>query len=111
MPLSPDIAEKVLAACRQNAGEIAAGLSRALESPVEIEAERIETFQYTAPAPEWSGPGLVLVFNIGGEAAVALLAASSGLVPPWASAPDAAGQTKLDALAQELGKSLFPLDQ
>ena len=108
MPLTPDIAEQVLAACRQNASEIAAVISRAFALPLEISPDKIETFNYTGPPPEWSGPGLAFVFKVGDEAAVLLLAASSGLVPDWTQSPVPADQIKLTALAEELGKALLP---
>lgn len=110
MPLTPDLAEQVLAACRQNAAEAAAALSRAFDSTIEIDAERIETFNYTGPAPEWNGPGMVLIFKTGGEAAIALLAASSGLLPQWIHSLDSPEQGKLATLAQELGKALLPAE-
>lgn len=78
---------------------------------MEIDAKRIETFNYTAPPLEWNGPGLVLVFKLGSEAAVAVLAASSGLLPDWIDALDDTGQSKLATLAQELGTALLPAEQ
>jgi flagellar motor switch/type III secretory pathway protein FliN len=110
MPLTPDLVEQVLATCRQNAGEAAAALSRTFDLPLEIAAERIGSFDYTGPAPEWDGPGLILVFKHGQEAALVLLAASSGFVPDWTNAPDATGRSKLATLAQELGAILLPAE-
>jgi len=116
MPLTPDLAEQVLAACRRNVAAAAAALSQAFDATIEIDPERIEMFEYAGPAPEWNGPGLVLIFSSGEEAAVVLLAASSGLLPEWIGAPgspqqrQSPQQSQLATLAQELGKVLFPAE-
>lgn len=108
MPLTPDLVEQVLAVCRQNARETAAALSRGLDAALEIEAERIEAFSYTGPPPEWSGPGLILVLKVGDDAALVVLAASSGVLPEWTRSPGDAERDKLSTLAQELGGTLLP---
>jgi flagellar motor switch protein FliN len=110
MLLTPDLAQQVLAACRKNAAEAAAALSRAFEAPVEIDSERIETFNYAGSDPDWNGPGLILIFRSEGKAAVASLAASSGLLPAWARSPDASGLSKLATLAHELCDALLPAE-
>jgi flagellar motor switch/type III secretory pathway protein FliN len=110
MLFSPDISERVLAACRQNTAEAAAALSRALGGEYVIEPEKIEAFRYAGPPPEWTGPGLVLVLKARDSAALVVIAASSGLVPDWAFKPDATAQSKLATLAQELSLTLLPED-
>lgn len=108
MPFSPTIAEFVLAACREGSAETAEALSRGLGGAFTVDAEKIESFQYAGPPPEWNGPGLVLVLQVDETAALVLIAESSGLVPEWAHRPDATGQSKLNTLAQELGMTLLP---
>jgi flagellar motor switch protein FliN/FliY len=57
-----------------------------------------------------SGPGL-LVIIAGASGGVALvLPESCGALPAWYAAPDPTGQSKLGALAQELGMLLLPAD-
>ena len=111
MPLSPDIAPQVIVSCRENAGQIAAALSQAFELPLELDSQRLESFVHQAPSPDWDGPGLIVALQVGGEAAVAVLAASSGFLPDGLSNPDAPGAARLATLADQLAKTLLPADQ
>ena len=111
MPLTPNIASGIVATCRENAGQIAAALSQAFELPIEIDPQRVEPFAYKDPPAEWNGPGLIVALRVGSEAALALLAASSGLLPDWIGSPDAAGAAKLTMLADQLAKCLLPSEE
>jgi flagellar motor switch/type III secretory pathway protein FliN len=111
MPLTPDIAPQVVVSCRENAGQIAAALSQAFDQKVEVDAPRIEAVAYQDQLPEWNGPGLIVALQVGNEAALVLLAASSGLLPDWIESPDVAGAARLTMLADQLAKSVLPADQ
>ncbi len=106
--IGPEIAPAVLAACEVNALEIGASFSRAFDFPLLATVGKPQNCG-SEPLPEdCVGPGLVMLFSLGEQSAVALLAESSAMLPAWYSHPDATGKSKLDTLAQELGSLLFP---
>lgn len=106
--LAAALLDEVLAACQANAAEAAAALGRAWGGSFDVSAEAAETY-----APEiWpaGGPpaGLAIVLHVGSTAAVLCVPEATGLLPEWYAAPDATGESKLGALAQELGMLLLP---
>ncbi len=103
----PQIIDSVLAACQAGAGEIASGLSRTLDVAIEVTAAEASTF---AVAAEQLGdaPGLLVILNCGGQAAIVALSQTCGLLPDWCAAPDSTGKSKLTTLAQELGMLVLP---
>jgi flagellar motor switch/type III secretory pathway protein FliN len=111
MPLSPNIAPQVTQRLRENAVQIAAALSQAFESPIEVDPLRIEPCDDKDASPEWNGPGLLVVLHVGDEAMLVLLAASSGLLPETLHGDDPANDAKLQTLAEELAKLLLPPEQ
>ncbi|MEX2187408.1 MAG: FliM/FliN family flagellar motor switch protein [Pirellulales bacterium] len=106
--LTPDIATDVLAACRQNAGEIAEALSRVLDATATVQVGENATFEQDAVPADWSGSGLLIAMVVEGESAVAILGEGSGLLPEWYKNPDPTGESRLMTLAQEFGMLLLP---
>ncbi len=106
--LTPDIAADVLAACRENAGEIAEALSRILDAKATVEVGEAATYEQDAIPADWNGPGLLIAMIVEGESAIALLCEGSGLLPEWYKNPDATGESRLMTLAQEFGMLLLP---
>jgi flagellar motor switch/type III secretory pathway protein FliN len=111
MPLSPDIATQVVATCRENAGSIATALSHAFELPIEVDPKRIEAVDYNEGSPEWNGAGLIVALDVGGEAALALLAASCAFLPDALQATGPESEAKLQSLAADVAKLLLPAEQ
>lgn len=111
MPLSPDIATQVVATCRENAGSIATALSQAFGSPIDVNPQQIQASDGKDAQADWDEPGLVVVLRVGGEAALAVLAASSGLLPEASLADNAENEAKLQTLAAELAKLVLPAEQ
>ncbi len=105
---TPQIAPEVLAACAAGAGEASAALARTFDAPITLAVGASGALDVAAPPPEWNGPGLAVVLNVGTAGALLLLPESSGLLPEWYAAPDATGKSKLTTLAQELGMLLLP---
>jgi flagellar motor switch/type III secretory pathway protein FliN len=60
------------------------------------------------PGGELDGPGLMVLLNLEGSAALLTLPEVSGLLPDWYDQPDAAGQKILATLAKELGAMVLP---
>lgn len=103
--------ESVTAACVANAGEASAALSRCLGGEFVLSVGEGLDFRADMPPLDLRGPGLALVFQLDGGAALLLLPESSGLLPDWYAAPDPTGKSKLATLAQEFGMLLLPEDQ
>ncbi len=108
MTLLPENVDEVLAAARENVGQISAALSQALGEEVEVLPEQMEPFAYTVPPPEWNGPGLLLAMVAGESAVVAVLASSSGLIPESLKVPSEETAAKLAQLTQQISAALFP---
>lgn len=107
--LTPEIAGDVVAACRGSADEIVAALTRAFDDQfVGVTIEEPAIYDHAAPPAGFDGAGLAVIFECGGEAAVAVIPESSGLVPAWYRQPDATGKSRLSTLAQELSMLLLP---
>ncbi|MEQ8848460.1 FliM/FliN family flagellar motor C-terminal domain-containing protein [Botrimarina sp.] len=103
--LTPEIADQVVAACSQNAQELAEAFSRALGGEFALQVDE-QAAPVAAQTP--AGGGLVVALAIGESGALAILPEASGLVPEWVRSPDETGRSKLGALAQELGMLLLP---
>ena len=102
--LTPEIAEKVLAACTANGEEAAGAIGRAFDGEYVLKPGE------AAPAAELKleVPGLALAFKFGEESLFAALPAGEGIVPDWVREPDATGESKLSTLSQELSMLLVP---
>src|SRR5688572_5719627 len=101
--LGPDRLDDTLAACQGGAAEIAGAFSRAFDRSCKLTVGgpgQLILGNLTAE------PGLLCVFRIGEQGAVALLAESCGFLPDWCSQPDPTGQSRLGTLATELGMLL-----
>jgi len=106
--LTPENTADILAACQNGAAEAAEALGRALDRTLQLEIGESATWN-TDQAPEgFEGPGLVVVLDCGESAALVILPETSQLLPEWYVEPDPTGQSKLDTLAQDLGKLLLP---
>jgi flagellar motor switch/type III secretory pathway protein FliN len=110
MKLSPEIADKLLDACRAGASEAAAAFSAAFDAAWQIVNVETRPLPPGALADELRGPGLAIVFHAGEQAALLLVPEGSQLLPSWCAAPDAAGQAKLQTLAQSLSRLLLPAE-
>jgi flagellar motor switch protein FliN/FliY len=106
--IGPEIAPAVLAACEANALEIGASFSRAFGFPLLATVGKPQDCGTEPLLEDGDGPGLVFLFKLGDQSAVAMLPESSAMLPAWYSHPDVTGKSKLDTLAQELGMLLFP---
>ncbi len=106
--LTPEIVDQIVAACTSGAGEAGEALSRALDGEISVSVGSAATVDPDALPDDLSGPGLVVVLNVGTAAAVFVLPESTGMIPQWCAAPDATGESKLTTLAQELGMILLP---
>lgn len=105
--LTPELAPALLEMCRGGAGEAAEALSRALDGTFALTVGEATPLA-AVEAAELDGPGLAMVFHVGGEGVAIVLSESSGLLQAWTQAPDATGSSKLATLAQELGMLLLP---
>lgn len=106
--LTPELTSQVVAACQAGAQEAAAVLSRNLGQKFSVEVGTADSYNPASVPEGFDGPGLVISFQFGAQAAVAVLPETSGLIPDWYANPDATGMNKLDTLAQELGTVLMP---
>lgn len=104
MSLTTDIAAEVLAACNAGAAEASAALSRALDGQLTLTPGEMEALG----AVQLRGAGLIVVLNVGAQAAIVAIPEATGALPAWYAAPDATGVSKLATLAQELGMLLLP---
>ncbi len=102
---STNIAE-VVAACRAGLNETVQALGRALDAVFRVDVG--EPTPHVANDPQIAGPGLLVLLGLGGDAALAAIPESSGLLPSWVASPDPTGASKLTTLAQELGMLLLP---
>ncbi|MCA9267536.1 MAG: FliM/FliN family flagellar motor switch protein [Planctomycetales bacterium] len=111
MTFPADIADKMLDACRAGAGEAAGSMSTALDESIQFtEVQPLGPLPLGELPDTLAGPGLVLLFEAGGEAAALIIAESTNLLPPWYASPDATGEAKLQTLAQELSMLILPED-
>ena len=106
--LTPEIVDVVVAACRAGATDAAQALGRALGEEIRLSVGSPGTLRLDAMPADWRGPGLAVVLKIGTAAMLLAIPESGGLVPGWCAQPDAAGQSKLATLAQELAATLVP---
>jgi flagellar motor switch protein FliN len=105
---TPEFLDDVVAACTAGAGEAAGSLGRTLDTELSLAVGGAETLKSDALPDDLNGPGLAILFLVGGAGAVLVLPESTALVPAWCAAPDATGQSKLATMAQELGMNLLP---
>jgi flagellar motor switch/type III secretory pathway protein FliN len=102
-------ADEVVAACEAGALELAAALSPMLGATVEVAVGQAGHFDpESMTGGELDGPGLMVLLNLEGSAALLALPESSGLLPDWYDQPDAAGEKVLATLAKELGALVLP---
>jgi flagellar motor switch protein FliN/FliY len=101
-------AAEVVAACRASATEAAGALSKALDGKFSLGEPRDATYAAATPPEGFDGPGLAVLITVGGVGLALLAPESTRLLPPWYGAPDAAGESKLRTLAQELAALLVP---
>lgn len=106
--LNPELAGSLLEVCREGAGETAEALTRALGGTFAVAVGEPATFAASGAAAELDGPGLALLFHVGGAGLAAVLPEASGLLPDWYKTPDATGTSKLATLAQELSMLVLP---
>ena len=106
--LTAELADKISAACRAGAGDAGAALSAALGSKIELTPGEAANLSPDALPPVLNGPGLVVLLHVGSHAAMLAIPLATGLLPDWYAKPDATGQSKLQALAQELSRLLLP---
>ncbi len=106
--LGPELANEIAAACQAGAAEAAEAFSRTLDATIEVSVGEPGSFHLDAPPEGFDGPGLVVVLEIGAQAAVFVLPESGGLLPDWYANPDPTGESRLSTLAQELGMLLLP---
>ncbi len=106
--IGPENMPAMLAACEANALEIGACFSRAFDFPLLANVGKPSTLVKHPLAAECEGPGLVMLFRLGDQSAVAMLTEASGMLPAWYRAPDITGRSKLETLALELSMLLFP---
>ncbi len=99
---------QVTAHCETALAEIAQALSRAFSRETQVTLGPAGTLPDDGVDPALAEPGLAIVLGVLGQAAVALLPKSSGLLPDWYANPDAENQNKLTTLAHELGMLLLP---
>jgi len=105
--ITPQIAEKVVAACQANNQEIANALGRALNQEIEStcgEAASITSEQLS----DWQEPGLVILLKFADKGMAAILSESSGMLPDRGSDSDPTTESKLGTLAQELSMLVVP---
>lgn len=102
--LTPELADKVLAALAENAEEAAGALGRAFEGEYVLNAGEAGAVGGAIPAES----GLLFAFKFGDEAMLATLPANGDLVPEWVKEPDVTGESKLNTLSQELSMLLVP---
>jgi flagellar motor switch protein FliN len=106
--LSQLTADDVLAACGQNAAEIAATLGRTLDVTLTVALGEPGDYRVQSPPPELLSGGLAVVLAAGPWGAVFAVPERSGLLPDWSGQPDATGTARLETLAQELSMLLMP---
>lgn len=100
--------DEVVAACRENVGEIGAALGRALDAPLTAAIGDGANYVPQSPPAELADAGLAIVLSVGPKALIVVLPQQSGLVPDWCAEPDATGTSRLATLAQELGMLVVP---
>ncbi|MEX0866220.1 MAG: FliM/FliN family flagellar motor switch protein, partial [Pirellulales bacterium] len=103
-----EIAADVLAACRQNAAQAAEAIGGLFEQSIQLEIGEPRAADAEALAALPGDGGLILLFEVGRQAAALLLPRAGGLLPEWCGALDAARQEQLDELAATVGKLLLP---
>ena len=106
--LTLEIADQVVAVCRENAAALAKTVSTALDVELELALGEPQTLDGTALPDELEGPALATILTFGEVGAIVLLPAASGLIPAWCESPDRAGESKLATLAEEFGSLLMP---
>ncbi len=105
---SAEIVESVWAACQAGAGEIAGALSRTFDVPLQIEPGEQAKCGPSRLPDGVNAPALLIVMQVGDQAAVVVFPESTGLIPAWCANPDPTGHSKLATLAQELSMLCLP---
>jgi flagellar motor switch protein FliN/FliY len=104
----PETVAQVIEACETHAVEISAAIARALDCQVTVAIGTGGKIDMRALPESYSAPGLAIVLANGEEAALLVIPEGSGFVPAWCAEPDAAGQSRLATLAQEVGMLVTP---
>lgn len=106
--LTPELVEKMLPVCEENAGELAGALQRGIEAEVTVTIGEQATFDKDAPPEGFAGPGLMLMMQFGDEAMAAVLPETTGLTRDWMPEPDITGEGRINTLAQEMSMLVVP---
>ena len=101
--------ERVIAACRENAGAIGESLSLCFERRYRVEVG--ESFLWGSPeaASQVAGPGLLVSLDLSGAGMVCTIPATLPL-PDWYTHPGESEQSRLQTLAMEWSLNLVPGD-
>ena len=106
--LTSQLAAEVVAACQAGAEEASGALSRALDGEFSLAVGEATRLDASSPPEGFGNAGLAIMLKFGDVGLAAVIPESSGLLPNWYVAPDPAGQSKLDTLAQEFSMLLVP---
>jgi|GEM_PF-266213 len=107
--LNLELLPELLEFCQEGLGEAAGALGRTLETEVAPFVLGEAVMYNPDELPEvLAGEGLLLLFQEGTESAFFFLPNVDGVVPEWCREPDATGESKLQAAAQEISMLLIP---
>lgn len=106
---TPETAESISQICTENAGAIAECLGGCLERQFTVEVGPTGAWQPEALPAEFSGPGLVVLLQVGEEALACLIPDSLPL-PEWYIQPNDSERARLDTLSMEWSLNLLPPD-
>jgi flagellar motor switch/type III secretory pathway protein FliN len=96
----------IVAACQAGLEPIAATIGRVLETTLTAELGSAKPFD--AGDADFAESAIVVLFGLGAHAALAVIPATGGLLPPWVADGTPTSSGKLQALAEELVALVLP---
>jgi flagellar motor switch protein FliN/FliY len=99
--------EQVFVACSQHAAALGESLSQCFGRSLQVGVGDVGSWKPDEATADLRGPGLAMLFEVSGQAAICLLPQALDL-PEWCRQPNASEQSRLDSLVADWSLQLFP---
>jgi flagellar motor switch protein FliN/FliY len=101
--------EQIILTCSERAAALGEALSQCFGRSLVVDVGDSGSWKPDEAAAELRGPGLAMLFEVGGQAAICLLPETLSL-PEWCQQPNASEQSRLDSLVADWSLNLFPAE-
>jgi len=101
--------ESVLQACRDKIDAISRSLNLCFDTDIQLAVGELQRSAAIGDSVAWTGPGLVVAFNVGTSAMLCAISETLPL-PEWYTHPSESQSTRLETLAREWSINCLPDD-